>query len=198
VDPGRPLTFAGLADRVLAAPARLGATRLVCIDGPAGSGKTTFAGRLAAALGDRAAVVHFDDLYAGWTLTGAAARLQAGVLLPLSQGRPGSFRRYDWTLPGFSPDVTVVPVRPVLLVEGCGSSPRALDQWSSLRIWLEAPPALRIARGVERDGAHLESEWLRWQRTEAAEFARQKTRTRADVRVDGGAAVEGDVVRQLP
>ena len=41
--------FAALAERVRAAPPRLGGTRLVCVDGPAGSGKTTFAARLAAA-----------------------------------------------------------------------------------------------------------------------------------------------------
>jgi uridine kinase len=185
VDPRRPLTPDGLAARVLAGPARLGGTRLVCVDGPAGSGKTTFATRLAADLGEAAAMVHFDDLYAGWTLTGAAARLQAGVLRPIREGRAGSFHRYDWTVPGFSPTATEVPARPVLIVEGCGSSPSRLDPWTTLRIWVEAPPALRIARGLARDGAGLEAEWLRWQHTEAAEFARERTKERADLWVDG-------------
>src|SRR3712207_143342 len=35
MDPRRPLTSAGLAERVLASPPLLGGTRLVCIDGPA-------------------------------------------------------------------------------------------------------------------------------------------------------------------
>jgi uridine kinase len=185
VDPRRPLTPADLAEVVLAGPARLGGTRLVCIDGPAGSGKTTIAGRLAAELGEAAALVHFDDLYAGWTLTGAAARLQAGVLRPMCEGRAGAFHRYDWTVRGFSPTRTEVPPRAVLIVEGCGSSPARLDPWTTLRIWVEAPPALRIARGLARDGAELESEWRRWQRTEAAEFARERTGDRADLIVDG-------------
>ncbi|UOY02689.1 uridine kinase family protein [Blastococcus sp. PRF04-17] len=185
MDPGPPLTFAGLAQRILASPPRLGRTRLVCIDGPAGSGKTTLAGRLAQALHPDAVVVHFDDLYAGWTLTGAAARLQAGVLRPVSEGRPGAFHRYDWTVPGFTPEPTPVPARAVLVVEGCGSSPRVLDAWTTLRIWVEAPPALRIARGLARDGIGLEAEWLRWQRTEATEFTRERTRERADLHVDG-------------
>jgi uridine kinase len=198
VDPRRPLTVAGLADRILASPPRLGGTRLVCIDGPAGSGKTTLAGRLAAALDPHAVVVHFDDLYAGWTLTGAAARLQAAVLRPVSEGCPGAFHRFDWTVRRFSPDPTTVPLRQVLVVEGCGSSPRYLDPWTTLRIWVEAPPTLRIARGLERDGADLETEWLRWQRTEAAEFAREDTRARADVRVDGMTTPDGDVLTALP
>ena len=37
-------------ERLATAPPRLGRTRLVCVDGPAGSGKTTLAGRLAGAL----------------------------------------------------------------------------------------------------------------------------------------------------
>jgi uridine kinase len=189
------VTFAALADRILAFPPRLGGTRLVCVDGPAGSGKTTFAGRLAAALGGDAVVVHLEELYAGWTITGAVARLQAGVLRPLADGRPGAFHPYDWTAQRFSPDPTVVPAAPVLLVEGCGSSPRALDRWAVLRVWVEAPADLRAARGLARDGAALEPRWREWQHTEAAEFAREDTRARADLRIDGAAtAGEGTAV----
>jgi uridine kinase len=191
VDPRRPLstaTVADLAARVQAAPARLGGVRLVCIDGPAGSGKTTLASRLAAALGDAAALVHLEDLYAGWTLTGAVARLRAGVLRPMTEGRAGAYHRYDWATERFAPGPTAVPVRPVLLVEGCGSSPRSLDPWTTLRLWVEAPADLRVARGLTRDGVQLEPQWRRWQGTEAAEFAREDTRARADVRLDGVAS----------
>ena len=190
-------TFAALADRVRAAPPRLGGTRLVCVDGPAGSGKTTFTARLADALGADAGVVHLDDLYAGWAITGAVARLGAGVLRPLSQGRSGAFHAYDWERDAFSPHLTAVPAAPVLLVEGCGSGAGALDGCRSLLVWTEAPQPLRIARGIARDGAHLESEWLRWQATEAAEFAREDTRARADVRIDGSAPAP-DRVSLLP
>jgi uridine kinase len=189
VDDRRPLTgFAALAERVRAAPARLGTTRLVCIDGPAGSGKTTFAARLTAALGPDTAVVHMDDVYAGWTLDGAVARLTTGVLGPIAAGRDGAYHRYDWTAARFSPDPTPVPVAPTLIVEGCGSSPRSLDAWTTLRIWVEAPAALRLARGLARDGVALEPQWRQWLRTEAAEFSREDTRARADLRVDGTAA----------
>ena len=113
-------------------------------------------GRLAAALGDTAEVVHLEDLYAGWTITGAVSRLRAGVLRPLAEGRPGSYHRYDWTAERFAAEPTTVPVRQVLVVEGCGSSPRSLDPWTTLRIWVEAPARLRIARGLARDGAGLQ------------------------------------------
>ena len=193
MDPRPPLSTVALADvvaRVRGGPARLGGVRLVCIDGPAGSGKTTVAGQLAAAFGRDALLVAIDDLYAGWTLTGARARLQAGVLRPLAEGRPGAFHRFDWSTRWFVREATVVPVPRVLLLEGCGSSPRALDPWTTLRVWVEAPADLRLARGLARDGAHLAPEWRRWQETEAAEFAREDTRARADLLVDGARTPE--------
>jgi uridine kinase len=175
----------GLVATVRSAPPRLGRTRLVCVDGPAGSGKTTLAGRLTTALGAGAVVLHMDDLYCGWTQTGAFARLAAGVLRPLAEGRPGAYFRYDWTAGRFSDVPTPVPVPDVLVVEGCGSCPRTVDPWAVLRIWVEAPQSVRLARGVARDGARLLAHWLRWQETEALAFAAEGTRDRADVRVDG-------------
>jgi uridine kinase len=191
VDRGVPLSVVpSIVPRVRAAAPRLGRTRLVCVDGPAGSGKTTLAGGLAAELG--APVVHMDDLYAGWTLTGAFARLSAGVLRPLAEGSTGAFHRYDWAAGGFAAEPTDVPAGAVLVVEGCGSAPRAVDPWVVLRIWVEAPPGVRLARGLARDGSAYEPQWRRWQVTEAAAFAAEGTRERADVRVDGTAGSGGD------
>ena len=54
-----------MAQRVLAAPPTLGPGRLVCIDGPAGSGKTTLARAVEQAVqGSR--LVQCDDLLHGW------------------------------------------------------------------------------------------------------------------------------------
>jgi uridine kinase len=185
VDADRPLTVPDLGTLVHAAAPRLGRTRLVTVDGPAGSGKTTLADRLAAALASDVAVVHLEDLYAGWTLTGAVARLCAGVLRPLAEGGAGAYAPFDWHAGHFQPEPVPVPAAAVLVVEGCGSSPRALDPWTSLRVWVEAPEELRTARGLARDGGHLAGEWRRWQRLEAAEFAAEDTRARADVHIDG-------------
>ncbi|MDP9460105.1 MAG: uridine kinase [Actinomycetota bacterium] len=183
-----PATLDGLAAHVLAEPARLGQVRLVCIDGPAGSGKTTFAGRLADALGDGTGLVSLEDLYEGWTLDGAVARLSAGVLRPLAEGRAGSYPRFDWAAGRFAADRVRVPVPRVLVVEGCGSCARSLDRWTTLRVWVEAPAPLRLSRGLARDGGHLTEHWRRWQESEAAHFAAEDTRARADVRVDGASS----------
>ena len=172
-------------DRVRRARPRLGRTRLVCVDGPAGSGKTTWAADLAAALGSGTVVLHMDDVYAGWTPTGAFARLAAGVLRPLAEGRPGAYHRYDWAAGRFEARTTPVPVPEVLVVEGCGSCPRAVDPWAVLRVWVEAPLALRLARGLARDGVVQEAHWRRWQAREPVLFAAEGTRGRADLVVDG-------------
>ena len=137
-----------LAAHTRGAVPRLGAVRLVCIDGPAGSGKTTLARALADRLGPGAVVVHLDDLYEGWSgLGGVWERVEAQILSPLEQGRPGRWQRYDWTAERFAEWVDL-PVPECLILEGCGSSPRAVDGRANLIIWVEAPADVRLARGL--------------------------------------------------
>ena len=191
-----PVTFTALAAQVMSAPPRLGPVRLVCVDGPAGSGKTTFADRLAPALGG-VQLVHMDDLYEGWSgLDDVWERLYGWVLEPLAAGRPGCYQRYDWAAGAFA-EWHEVPLRGALVVEGCGSAQRGVDPYATLRIWVEAPRELRLARGIARDGEPLRAEWLRWAELEAAHFARERTRERADMRVDGDLAAEHDPEREF-
>ncbi len=176
-----------VAEAVLGRPARLGRVRLVCVDGPAGSGKTTFAARLADRLGaDGTTVVHLDDLYEGWSGLGGTLwpRLQAQVLAPLRRGEPGRYQRYDWTAGRFD-DWVEVPVRPVLVVEGCGSGRRDAAGATTLLVWVETSPDERLRRGLERDGVQARERWTAWMVEEAQHFAAHDTRVRADVRLDG-------------
>ncbi|WP_028049785.1 uridine kinase [Cellulomonas sp. URHD0024] len=185
-----------IAARALAARPRLGRVRLVAIDGPAGSGKTTAAAvvaRDAAELGASVHVVHLDDLYEGWSgLEGSLwPRLSAQVLEPLRRGLPGRFQRYDWSVGAFA-DWVDVPVVDLLVLEGCGSARRAVDDLAVLRVWVEATPDLRLERGLARDGVEARQHWVTWMADEAVHFAREGTRARADVRLDAfGAVVSG-------
>lgn len=177
-------TFASLAADLRSRPPRLGRVRLVCVDGPAGSGKTSFASTLSAALGG-ARVVHLDDLYEGWSgLEGVAERLVDQVLAPLAAGKPGRHQRYSWEQERFA-EWHDVPVATELVVEGCGSADRVVDDLAVLRVWVEAPPSVRLARGLDRDGEALRHEWLRWSELEVAHFVRERTRARSDLLVDG-------------
>lgn len=171
-----------LVARALAARPRLGGVRVIAVDGPAGSGKTT----LADALGARGAtVLHLDDLYEGWSgLEGSLwPRLSAQVLEPLRRGVPGRYQRYAWDSGAFAEWIDV-PVPDLLVLEGCGSARRDVDAVAVLRIWVEAPADLRLERGLARDGADTREHWLTWMSDEAAHFARERTRERADVLLD--------------
>ncbi|WP_435741293.1 uridine kinase family protein [Nocardioides sp. SYSU DS0663] len=160
----------------------LGDGRLVCIDGPAGSGKTTLAARLAALA--HAPVVHMDDLYDGWDGLPRVADQLGTLLEPLARREPGRYRRYDWHAGAFAETVTVPPA-PLLVLEGVGSGSAACSPLMTALVWVEAPPDLRLRRGLERDGPEVEPHWHRWTAAEAAHFAADRTRERADVLVDG-------------
>jgi len=162
--------------------------RLVCVDGPAGSGKTTLAAQLADAL--EAPVIHMDDLYEGWAdgPDGGAANLRRWVLDPLAAGERIRYRRYDW-VDGDWAEWHVVPPSTHVVVEGCGAGARQVDALGAYRIWVEADDAERLRRGLERDGEEAREHWLRWMSDEAGHYARENTRERADVRLDGFGAL---------
>lgn len=181
-----PQCVPALATRIADAEARCGSTRVVCIDGPAGSGKTTLAGALSEVL-DGAPVVHMDDLYEGWGQAlgdPLASRVEAWLLVPWRAGLAGMHPRYDWALGRYAEWVTV-PAAPVVILEGCGSGSGRVRERSSLVVWVEAPAELRLQRGVERDGDALAPQWRAWQAHEQAHFTADGTRAAADVIVDG-------------
>ncbi|MCW2868634.1 MAG: 4-amino-4-deoxy-L-arabinose transferase [Marmoricola sp.] len=172
-----------VVERLAARPATLGKGRLLCVDGPAGSGKTTLAAAVAALVPD-AQVVHTDDLLPGWSgLPLLSGRLE-GLLRPLGRGGPGTFRRWDWTASDWAGTVTVPP-GPLLVLEGVGSGAAAYADLRTLLVWVEAPHDLRMRRGLERDGDAFAPHWQRWAEAEAELFARERTRDRADLVVDG-------------
>ncbi|WP_292645034.1 (d)CMP kinase [Nocardioides sp.] len=164
-------------------PATLGPGRLICVDGPAGSGKTT----LATALADmtQAQVVHMDDLYAGWEgLAEGIAQLET-VLLPLVEGAPGSYRRYDWHAHELA-ETVLVPPSPLLVIEGVGSGAAAYDGFRTALAWVDAPEEERRRRGVGRDGDTFAPHWDAWAAAETEHFARDQTAARADIIVATG------------
>ena len=188
--PARRAGVACVLAVTLARPPALAETRLVCVDGPAGSGKTTLAGVLAelAVEHGSVALLHMDDLLEGWRgLPGALPRVARDLIDPLRAGRPGSYRSYDWAEGRFAETRTVDPVD-VLVLEGVGSGGSAYDDAITTLVWVEVPRDLRLVRGMERDGEQMRSHWLTWMEDEEAVHARERTRERADVLVDGTGA----------
>jgi uridine kinase len=169
-----------LARRVLDLPPSCGPVRLVAVDGPAGAGKTTFAGRLATGLNCQ--VIHSDDFPVPWE-EGPAPwfhALDEQVLRPLQDGRPGGFRRYDWVRGAYAGHVAV-PVAPALVIEGVGTARRSAADLLAFTVWVEAPEPVRLRRVIDRDGPELEPRWREWFAAERAWFAEDGTRDRADL-----------------
>lgn len=170
---------AQVAERVLAAPPTLGPGRLVCVDGPAGSGKTTLAGALAEVV-PGTQVVHCDELLHGWRgLPGLAATVAAFVA-PLASDSPGTWVRWDWYADDWAETHTVDPGG-LLVLEGVGSWSPAIADLVGVLVWVEAESALRLRRGLARDGEAMRAHWEQWRLDEDALFERLGTRRHADV-----------------
>ncbi|MCY1144701.1 hypothetical protein OWR29_42450 [Actinoplanes sp. Pm04-4] len=180
--------FDALAAYVMGLPPRLGDVRLIAIDGPSGAGKTSFAGCLAAALGD-APVVHTDDLLNGWDDQFTFwARLEEKVLAPLRQGRTATYQGYDWDKQDFAGQTVTVPPQSAVLLEGVSAARREIRPELTFSVFVDAPPGLRWERAISRDGddsvayrKYLE----RWRAAEERHFAVDDTAAHADLIVDG-------------
>jgi hypothetical protein len=158
--------------------------RLICVDGPAGSGKTTLAEELAELSGGP--VLHMDDMFEGWGgLPRIGAQLET-LLPPLAAGRSGTYRRWDW--PGNAwAETVLVPPAPLLVLEGVGSGAAAYADLITVLAWVEVPYELRMARGLVRGGVGVAENWRQWAIDEQELFEREGTRDRADVLLDGQA-----------
>ena len=169
--------------RTLDAAPTLGTRRLVCVDGPAGSGKSTLARaiRRAMPVDVSCRVVHLDDLYPGWDgLRAGVEHVARWVAGPISEGRPGRYRRWDWHASAPGPWVDV-PVVDVLVLEGVGSGSLLLAHAITTLVWVEADPDERLERCVARDGEASRDHLVAWMAAEAPYLREQGTRERADL-----------------
>ena len=173
-----------LAIRTIAARrAALDASRalVVAIDGRSGTGKSTLARRLAAAL--PAAVIDGDDFFAGGVdvRTDTAAeraaacidwRRQRPVLLALRAGQRASWRPFDWeTFDGqLAARASTLDPATIVLLEGVYAARPELTDLVDLRILLELPEPIRLARLRAREG--VLGPWeLQWHEAEEYYFS---------------------------
>jgi uridine kinase len=155
------------------APARLGATKLVLIDGCSGAGKTVFAEGLSRSVGGE--LVHTDDLLDGWHDQFTYwNRLVRNIFEPIADGRSGGYRRYDWVQGKFVEWVAVKPA-PVLIVEGVGAARAEGRKLASLSVFIDAPRSIREARSLARDGVAMQTRLARWRLREDVHFAADAT-----------------------
>jgi uridine kinase len=172
---------------------------LVGVDGRGGAGKSCWAAVLAQALRPLAvSVVHMDDFFLpraqrpqeepkpiggdfDWR------RLRDEVLLPLRSGRPARYARYDWPRDALTETLVVAP-EDIVIVEGVYATRRELTGLYDLRVWVDCSRAVRLARGLERDGEEARSLWEReWMPAEDRYVRKHRPEQRTDAVVDGNA-----------
>ena len=149
-----------------------GVCLLVAIDGPGGAGKSTLAQLLKEqlkTLGWIVAVVKHDDFYLpshqrenqqmgvigrdfDWE------RLRDQVLTPIREGRSAHYQRYDWETDVLA-EWRKISASDVVLVEGVYTMRCELTHLYDLKIWVECPRAIRLARGIARDGEQARTIW---------------------------------------
>lgn len=163
-----------LASRLRRLPPSCGPVRLIGVDGHAGSGKSTFAGKLADTLGG-APVLHLDDIASHDELFGWTGRLLSEVIAPLGRGETAHYAPYDWHARRFGPP-RALPPAPVILLEGVGAGRRALRPHLARLLWMDLPREESWTRGRSRDGAEQREFWEGWVVAEQRHFAEDPSR----------------------
>lgn len=164
-------------------------TVLVGVDGCGASGKSAVAAWIGRELA-AATTVHVDDFYLpeGGDAVGAHfdwRRLDREVLGPLTAGRPARYQVFDWSRSSLG-EWREVPSAGAVVVEGVTAIRRELARYYDLTIWVECPRALRLARGLARDGEGARARWVEdWMPAEDRYVAEHRPEERADLVVDG-------------
>ena len=150
----------------------------VGIGGRGGAGKSTLA-----LLVPGAQVVGTDEFWDGSGFE--LSRLRHEVFEPLLAGGTAVFAAWDWVArrPG---GVRSVTPDGVVVVEGVCALHRMFRDAYDVRVWVEAPYTVRLARGVARDGEEARRTWVEhWIPSEERYIARDDPVSCAHVVVDG-------------
>jgi uridine kinase len=154
-------TVLALAGKILGISPR----PLVLIDGRGGSGKTTFAKKLAEKLD--ANIVATDDV--AWWLDPVHwdDELVDGIIQPWLTGENVAYTPSGWVKKGREGHISADPNK-ALIVEGSGACRKSLRGIATFTIWVDADPDFARERGIQRDiaagvnGGTLESVTADW------------------------------------
>ncbi|GAA1657068.1 uridine kinase family protein [Actinoplanes couchii] len=177
--------------------------RIVAVDGRGAAGKSTFAERLRAALGD-ATVVHTDDVAWWHSRFGWAEPMIDGILTPYRQGRDVRFQPPGWAPRGRTGHLEVPASTRTVIIEGVGASRRELVPFLDVSIWIQSDYAQAEERGLRRDMdrngfdlAEAQRQWQEWEAEEVPFLEADRPWERADVIVAGTPALDHDPATHL-
>jgi uridine kinase len=156
--------------------------RLVGIGGPGGSGKSTLAAALAGRRPD-VQIVATDSFWNGSQFD--LPRLRTDVLDVLLAGRRATYDEWDWANKQLNGMRVVEPVG-IVVVEGVCALHEMFRHDLDVRVWIDTPHDVRLARGVARDGESMRATWTDvWMPSEAAYMARDNPTACAHLCLDG-------------
>jgi uridine kinase len=166
---------------------------LVGIDGAGGAGKSTLANGIGEACGGRAAIIRCDDFYRPLNAQGTPEeayekyfdwrRLRDEALLPLRNGQPARYQRYDWSIDSLAEWITIEP-REIILVEGVFSTRPELRTLLEVTLFVETPRDERIRRMSARPQPSIS--WIdRWMAAEDWYLATIAPHRTADLVIEG-------------
>lgn len=166
--------------------------RVIALDGPAASGKTTLAACLQVLLG--AEIIHMDDFFLPMSLRSPERFAEAGgnvhyerfreEVLPCLRKQEGfSYRRFDCSVMDFGGERTVGPGL-WRVVEGSYSLHPAFGDYADITVFSCISPEEQMARILRRNGPAMAERFREvWIPLEEAYFNANHTREQAMLRL---------------
>ena len=187
-----------LVDKVNESSKKCGQTKIIVIDGPAGSGKTTLAKSLSGLL-EYCPIIHMDEIYEGWenALSPKTFKdLVEWIINPLLENNSIEYIKYDWNLEQRIEKV-VINNSKVVTIEGVGSSSFEISKHASLKLWIEVNKETGINRVLTRDGLQIQEQMKTWQSQESKFFIENNSKENSDIWIDGDPVVKIDTSSQF-
>ena len=187
-----------LVDKVNESSKKCGQTKIIVIDGPAGSGKTTLAESLSGLL-ENCPIIHMDGIYEGWenALSPKTSKdLVQWIINPLLEKKSIEYIKYDWNLEKRIEKV-VINNSKVIIIEGVGSSTFEVSKHASLKLWIEVNKETGISRVLTRDGQQIQQQMKKWQTQESKFFIENNSKENSDIWIDGDPVVKIDTSSQF-
>jgi uridine kinase len=195
---GQVCELSELVIKVNESSKKCGQTKLVVIEGPAGSGKTTLAKSLSGLL-ENCPIIHMDEIYEGWenALTPRTFHDIANwIINPLLESKSIEYFKYDWILEKRIEKV-VINLPKLIIIEGVGTSSFDISKHACLKLWIEVNEETGIKRVLNRDGLHIQEQMKKWQTQESKFFIENNSKENSDIWIDGDPVVKIDTSSQF-
>ncbi|MBQ7779917.1 MAG: hypothetical protein IJ404_05420 [Clostridia bacterium] len=165
---------------------------VVAIEGGSASGKTTLAKMLSDVYG--CTVFHMDDFFlrpeqrtkGRYEEIGGNVdreRFLSEVLIPLKNGEPIKYRKFDCSSMTLTDEETVIPKK-LTIVEGAYSMHPELAEYYDLSVFLEISPEFQRGRILRRNGEKMAERFFNeWIPLENIYFEKTDIKSRCDLTV---------------